>query len=408
MIAVMFKRLGPYHHARLAALSARTSVTAIEIVRQDDVYRWRIDAGQHPYEITRVFEREGDMDGRSARTRVREILDRLKPEVVCIPGWASVVALWALDWCLANDVPAVLLSDSTAADVPRSFARELPKSLIVRLFSAAVVAGSRHADYARALGMPEALIFQGYDVVDNRYFADQTAAVRANGVALRDQHGLPQRYFLASARFVAKKNIPGLLKAYAAYLLAEPREPWSLVVLGDGEMAAVAREKMVEHGIGERGFFPGFKQYEELPVYYGLASAFVHASTSEQWGLVVNEAMAAGLPVIVSDRCGCADDLVENGVTGFVFDPEDTGSLAKLMLRMSEGAIDLAAMGRAASERIGRWSPELFADSVIAASSAARLRAASRRVPAKCRPLLRAAILFRGYEIDADAPQGSA
>ena len=60
---------------------------------------------------------------------------------MCIPGWASLAALWALDWCLKNGVPAVLFSDSTAWDAPRSLWRELPKSLIVRLFSAAVVAG---------------------------------------------------------------------------------------------------------------------------------------------------------------------------------------------------------------------------------------------------------------------------
>ena len=79
----------------------------------------------------------------------------------------------------------------------------------------------------------------------------------------------------------------------------------------------------------------GFKQYDELPAYYGLASAFVHASTTEQWGLVVNEAMASGLPVLVSDRCGCAPDLVEDGVNGFTFDPYDVEALAGLMQRVA-------------------------------------------------------------------------
>ena len=80
---------------------------------------------------------------------------------------------------------------------------------------------------------------------------------------------------------------------------------------------------------------PGFKQYDELPIYYGLAGAFIHASTTEQWGLVVNEAMAAGLPVIVSERCGCAPDLVENGRNGFTFDPYDVDALTHLMLKMA-------------------------------------------------------------------------
>ena len=76
---------------------------------------------------------------------------------------------------------------------------------------------------------------------------------------------------------------------------------------------------------------PGFKQYPELPLYYGLAGAFVLPSLTEPWGLVVNEAMAAGLPVVVSDRCGCASDLVRPGENGFAFDPCDIEQLAALL-----------------------------------------------------------------------------
>src|SRR5438270_5875540 len=78
---------------------------------------------------------------------------------------------------------------------------------------------------------------------------------------------------------------------------------------------------------------PGFKHYSELQVYYALAKAFVHASTTEQWGLVVNEAIASGLPVIVSERCGCAPELVRDN--GFTFDPTDEYALASRLLSMA-------------------------------------------------------------------------
>ena len=77
---------------------------------------------------------------------------------------------------------------------------------------------------------------------------------------------------------------------------------------------------------------PGFKPYDELPVYYALANAFVHASTAEQWGLVVNEAIASGLPLIVSNRCGCVPELV-NG-NGFTFDPTNEDELVTRLLEM--------------------------------------------------------------------------
>jgi glycosyltransferase involved in cell wall biosynthesis len=394
-IAVMFSRLGPYHHARLAALKRVANVTAIEVDSEEPTYGWRADDSERPYPIVRLFAGGHTHNAPGAKARVRDVLDAIGPDVMCIPGWASVSALAALDWCLANGVPAILLSDSAAADARRSPLRELPKSLIVRMYSAAVVAGASHAAYVHALGMPQRLIFTGYDVVDNRYFAQAAAGVRADAAAVRSKFGLPDKYFLASARFVRKKNVPGLLKAYAAYLGGKPAAPWSLVLLGDGELAPEIDKKIVEYGLADRVILPGFRQYDELPVYYGLASALVHASTTEQWGLVVNEAMASGLPVIVSERCGCAQDLVENGVTGFTFDPDDTSALANLMARVAGGAVDVERMGRAARERIAAWSPERFAESVLAAARAAE----PVRLAGVLRPALRATAALRGREV---------
>ncbi len=112
------------------------------------------------------------------------------------------------------------------------------KRRLVGLYSAALVGGSRHADYLVQLGFPRERIFFGYDAVDNGYFIAETDKVRADGDPVRARLRLPERYFLASARFVEKKNLPRLLEAYARYraLSAEAGcTPWALVLLGDGE-----------------------------------------------------------------------------------------------------------------------------------------------------------------------------
>jgi len=105
---------------------------------------------------------------------------------------------------------------------------------------------------------------------------------------------------------------------------------------------------------------PGFKQYDKLPVYYALANAFVHASTTEQWGLVVNEAIASGLPVIVSQRCGCAPELVQGN--GFTFDPMNEDELARRMLEIASlpdggrehlGDVSRRIVARFRPERLG-------------------------------------------------------
>src|SRR5262249_19447865 len=106
---------------------------------------------------------------------------------------------------------------------------------------------------------------------------------------------------------------------------------------------------------------PGFKQYNELPVYYGLANAFVHVSTSEQWGLVVNEAIASGLPVIVSNRCGCSPELV-NG-NGFTFDPFDEQELPEHLLKMASLSDDERKSLSDATNRISStFAPEHFGE----------------------------------------------
>ena len=180
---------------------------------------------------------------------------------------------------------------------------------------------------------------------------------------------MPENYFLASARFIVKKNLPRLIQAYAQYRdQAETRESgkqkaeiWSLVLLGDGPLKSDLCRLISDIGLQNTVLLPGFKQYDELPAFYALARAFVHASAIEQWGLVVNEAMASGLPVIVSNRCGCATDLVQEGRNGFTFDPYNVGQLAELMTRISAVGFPLPEIGATGRNIIASWGLERFA-----------------------------------------------
>ena len=372
-VAVLFHRLGPYHHARLRALSRVCEVTALELSAVDDTYAWaRVNGDASFRRVTLFQERDADQErGHDVRERVHAALDEARPEVVAVPGWSSRGALAALRWCCRTRTPAVLLSESTAADERRVWWKELVKRRIVRLCQAALVGGSLQRDYVVRLGMPPARVFLGYDVVDNDHFHLGAAAARDRAAELRQRLELPERYFLASSRFVPKKNLPALLRAYTHYRKLAGARAWDLVVVGDGEFRSELLRLRENLGLREHVLLPGFKQYEELPVYYGLASAFVHASTVEQWGLVVNEAMAARLPVLVSNRCGCAPDLVEEGVNGFTFDPSNERELARLLGRLSASACDLASLGDASGRKIGRWTPYHFAKGVACACDVA-------------------------------------
>ena len=323
------------------------------------------------------------------RNRMDNALKQVRPDVLAVNGWNDFGALETLSCATARKMPVVVMSESSERDEVRNPFKEWIKRCLVRLCSCALVGGSPHADYMVQLGMPRDRVFLGYDAVDNGYFATRAAEVRAQRSEVRNKYGLPERYFLASARFIEKKNLPRLLKAYAQYrTLCQKSEfrsqssevssesdvrsltsgPWNLVLLGDGPLKSDICRLISELGLQHSVLLPGFKQYPDLPVYYGLASAFIHASTTEQWGLVVNEAMASGLPVLVSNRCGCAADLVQAGRNGLTFDPCDVEALAQLMLRLTETPEQrLAEMGVASRKVIANWGPERFADGLARA-----------------------------------------
>lgn len=372
-LAILFHRLGPYHHARLRAVADQAAFTAVEFSRVDDTYAWDIVDGEQPYPVISLFT-DADIETKPVEeieSRIRAVLDGLRPRVLAIPGWSCRASLCALAWCLDTGTPAILMSASTAHDEHRTWWKEWIKTRVVGLFSAAVVGGAPHANYAVTLGLPRARVFPGYDVVDNDYFSASATKVRTEAVALRQKYALPQRYFLSSNRFIEKKNLPRLLAAYASYLSRAGEAAWDLVLLGDGPLKSVLIEESARLGLAKRVHFAGFRQYAELPVFYGLASAYIQASTSEQWGLVVNEAMASGLPVLVSDRCGCAHDLVRDGVNGFKFDPLDVETLAGHMFHMSHGNLDLQRMADASLEIVRNWSPATFAANLLKAADAA-------------------------------------
>jgi glycosyltransferase involved in cell wall biosynthesis len=391
-VAVLFSRIGPYHFARLKAAAARLRVTAVEFSNVDPVYAWDLVEGQEGFERLMLFS--GLPLKSQSATRIFEEVDKalsnLQPAAVAIPGWYDRPSLSALKWCARHAVPAIIMSETTAWDDERKAWREIIKKRVVRLCSAGLVGGKNHADYLAQLGMAGDRVFLGYDAVDNDYFADKAKEFSGRKSEIRNQFRLPERYFLASARFVGKKNLDGLIRAYARYrelaqkpevrgqksdLLSPSADLWSLVLLGDGPLKSDLCRLISDLSLQEHVLMPGFKQYADLPTYYALASAFVHASATEQWGLVVNEAMASGLPVLVSDRCGCAADLVHEGRNGFTFDPLNTAQLAQLMVKISALNFPLFEFASASREIAGEWGASAFGEGLYkAASSALRLQ----------------------------------
>lgn len=366
-LAVAFRRIGPYHLARLKPVAKLfPNLLVIEGSGKDQIYAWdKVNTGQSFKKTTLFPEKDAHfVDFKELTSQTEAILDRNEIQAMVIHGWSEKGALAALIWCRKNHIPAIVMSESQEIDHSRNFIKEFIKKIIVTNFSSALCGGESHAAYLVKLGMPRDNIFTGYDVIDNDYFTINANAIRKQRETIKKEYNLPQNYFLASGRFIKKKNFSRLLSAYARYRQKGAPNDWKLVLLGDGELRPNLIAQIKELQLEPHVILPGFIQYQDLPVYYGLANTFIHCSTREQWGLVVNEAMASGLPVLVSDRCGCAGELVQEGENGFTFDPYGTTEITRKMLEISEGIFSIEAMGAMSEKLIQQWTPEFFAKSL--------------------------------------------
>lgn len=381
-LLILTLQVSPYHDARyVGALRYFEEVDVLSTVNAGDFDEF-VAQSTGRYTLHRLY---GGREAYQAAVasgdlvkQVRDTMNRIAPDAVAVAGWTAPESLVALEAARSNSIPTVVMSESQADDASRSVMREALKRRIVSQFDAALVGGPPHRDYAASLGIAQQHIFHGYNVVDNAHFASGAEEARAQGDAVRRNLNLPNRYILASARFIEKKNLPNLVRAYADAKNGVADAP-DLVILGDGPERVAIERAISETGHGIHVHLLGFRGYGDLPAYYALSEGFVHVSTSEQWGLVINEAMASGIPVVVSRRCGATRTVVEHGVSGLVTDT-DVGAIAEALIalfRLSPEARE--TMGSAAADAISSWGPDRFGAGIRAAVDAAL--AARRRGP---------------------------
>ena len=297
--------------------------------------------------------------------RLWQALTRLDPDVVLVPGYYTLPGIAAALWARAHGRVSVLMTESTAEDHRRSGPRELAKSLLVRsLFDWAVTGGTAHRRYLAQLGFAEDRVARFYDVVDNTAIAHATSALRST------PESPTHPFFLYVGRLAPEKNLAGLVDAWLAY--RRGGGAWPLVLAGDGPERTALEQQLAGSPFAADVTFTGLCTSHQLMPLYAAAGCFVLPSTREPWGLVVNEAMAASLPVLVSRRCGCAQDLVEEGKNGYSFDPiardPADDSVPSLAARLEQIAAlstqTRRQMGRNSAARIRPYSPAGFGSEI--------------------------------------------
>ncbi len=294
-------------------------------------------------------------------------LNRACPQVIICGGYAYAASWEALLWARRHRVDFVLWSESNRYDtrLGRPWVERL-KAYFLSQSDRFVVPGKASFEYLNSFGVPVASILTAPNAVDNSLYATQAKITRSHALEFRDKLKLPSRFILFVGRLVPEKGVFDLLAAYAK-LESAVRSQLGLVFAGDG----VCREELLRQAKSISPgtiCFPGFAQREDLAGLYALAEALVLPTHSDPWGLVVNEAMACGLPIIVTNVTGCSADLVEDGWNGYVVPARDPEKLSVAIGALGRQPELKQQMSAHSLERIRNYSPEACADGLAVAT----------------------------------------
>ena len=367
LLAVIYMNLGPYHLARMEALAKfHPDLLVIEIGAKHGIYPWRPKKEDLSYNLETLFRKNvEEVSVHDQKIAVRTCLHKYQPKAVVVSGYRQPVMRAAANWAGKESLTNVLLFVSTKMDHRRFWWRELFKRLFIKSkFSRFAVAGQRSTQYAQHLGIREEMISVIGNVVDNGRIKELTSSFQADKATLREKLSLSEDFFLYVGRLSAEKNLVTLIDAFSDYRNLGGR--WDLVIIGNGPDETILKSRAdckVDRGI----HFLGWKQFDELIAHYSLANALILPSLSETWGLVVNEGMCCGLPVLVSRNCGCVPELCQDKVNALTFDPLDKRALAQSMLSLSSGEFDFDVMGRKSLEIIAAHTPENWAQGLLKA-----------------------------------------
>lgn len=295
------------------------------------------------------------------------------PDVVWAHGYAHLTSWLAFGAARLRRTPFLLREEQTLLS-PRAPWRRAIKAAPLRLLLGSahgLAIGEANARYLLHYGLAAERLFRAPYCVDNDFFTRQAAELSGLRDDLRASFGITDGapVILFVGKFEPTKNLGVLLEAFDRAV--REKSAWLLLV-GDGPLAEEIRRR--GHG---RVLMPGFLNQSDLGRAYAAADALVLPSASETWGLVVNEAMNFGLPVVVSDRVGCAQDLVEPGSNGFVFPHDDPEALADVLRLLIDDGELRRRFGETSRAIVSRYSIEACADGIVAAC----LGAAGVRLP---------------------------
>jgi len=360
-LVILTEIISPYRIPLFNALARepRVDLHVIFLAETDPSLRqWEVYKGEikFSYQVLSSWRRRVGRYNVLVNFGLRHALKAVAPDLILCGGYNYIASWQALFWAQRYGVPFFLWSESNLQDMRRRhISVELLKSKFLRRCKGFVVPGRSAREYLRTFKIEDERIFTALNAVDNDLFSTVAAASRQNAVTRRAEFALPDRYFLFVGRLVPDKGVFDLLSAYAK-LNERTRQQIGLIYVGEGPSQPQLEEQAASISPGMVKF-AGFVQRDQLATYYALAEMLILPTYSDPWGLVVNEAMACGLPVIVSSVAGCAADLVKENWNGLLVQPRGASSLMAAMQTIAGNATLSTSMGANSAQLISSYSP---------------------------------------------------
>ena len=365
-LLIIFSSFGPRHRAKAAVLqSLDPEAVFLEIAGLSGTYFWEPSSNDLPFQLVRLYPsiKSEELPKLTMVPKLIRTLNEINPDVVMYHGLSEPGFKAIGIWSKLNKVPGILHFDSWQDNKRRVQWQQIIKGKVYGFFyKYAFVAGKHSKDYLISMGYPAQNVISGCDVVDNDFFYKQSSSYK-NQELKREQEGLPENYFLVVARYSPEKDHQTLLKAYRKYL--NLGFDWKLVLIGEGPLKEQIGNLIKSLNLADQVIQRGWISYEKIPIYYAFARCLILPSSSEPWGLVANEAAACGLPLIISNKCGCVPELCIPGMNGFVFESGDSENLCEYMGKISHGNVDLRAFGDKSRELVSSFSLKSWALKVM-------------------------------------------
>ncbi len=294
-------------------------------------------------------------------TLIQEI-ELWKADAILVYGWNFKSHLKCLRY-FKGKLPVYFRGDSTMLDEKKTFKsvfRRIFLRWVYRHIDQAFYVGKSNFDYYKKLGLKNnQLIFAPHAIDNSRFISNDKSKKIASEIRQSLKINESDFVFLFAGKLEAKKNPELLLESFIS---ASFEKNIHLVFVGNGELEENLKSKSNSSNI----HFLNFQNQASMPSAYEMANTFVlpSAGPGESWGLAVNEAMANGKSIIVSDKCGCAQNLIVQGLNGFVFESQNMNELKKYLIKMVELNTNDNKMGAASLEIIKDYSFEKIAKAI--------------------------------------------